>query len=171
MAATIPTGLRLYQPILFPPGHAVIKAQRLPRQLGLEAAAESLRVSMQRRTSRSASVMVLLLSDSNDLREPLRLFAQQMDSLFQRLTAGTQRPFVTLEVAVNVRDRPPHVLPCRGAYPPQQDAVFRIPYFQGHVGGLPLSFEEGTARKVGAHLPGYNPFAPAVFGRASSRGR
>jgi hypothetical protein len=63
MAATIPTGLRLYQPILLAPAMLSSKPRVSPVS-SLDAAAESLKVSMQRRTSRSASVMVLLLSEA-----------------------------------------------------------------------------------------------------------
>jgi hypothetical protein len=61
IAATMPTGFRLYQPILFPPAMLSSKPRVSPAN-SFEAAADSRSVSMQRRTSRSASVMVLLLS-------------------------------------------------------------------------------------------------------------
>jgi hypothetical protein len=58
-------------------------------------------------------------------------------------------------MAVDVGDRPTDVLRRRGADPAEQKAVFRVPYFQEHVGGLPLAFEEGAAGKA-------SDFCPAV---------
>ena len=152
MAATIPTGLRLYQPILLPPAMLSSKSRVSPVS-SLDAAAESRSVSMQRRTSRSASVMVLLLSAA-------MIFANRTDcsprsrSAFSSASRRARSGHViVLEVAMNVGDRAPHVLRTSRCTPAQQDAVFRIPYLQGHVGGLPMAFEEGTAGKIGDLCP------------------
>ena len=68
---------------------------------------------------------------------------------------------------MNVRDRAPHVLRCGGADPAKQDAIFRIPNFQGHVGGLPLTFNEGTAGKAGHVSPAIPRFLSCFRARLS----
>ena len=152
IAATIPTGFRLYQPILLPA--AVLSSKsRVDPDSSLDAAAERRRVSMQRLTSRSASVMVLLLSAAMMLAKRADCSSEQPSRLLERLPAGAQRPRVELKVTVDVRDSAANVLGRRGAHLPEQEAVFRIAYVHRHVRGLPLAFEEGPSGKIGDLRP------------------
>jgi hypothetical protein len=66
-------------------------------------------------------------------------------------------------MAVDMDDCPTDVLGRRGADPAEQNAVFRVPYFKDHLGGLPLAFEEGPAGKVSDFCPA----VPCVRARVS----